>query len=86
MLKYEFSSKALKQLQKLDHPIQTRLVDKLDEICGNQTLPADINRLTDSKLGEYRIRVGNYRIIFDLENDTLVILKVGHRRDIYKNK
>ena len=41
-------------------------------------------RLTESKLGTYRFRIGDYRAIFDLEDDEIVILRVDHRRDIYR--
>ena len=34
--------------------------------------------------GYWKMRVGDYRIIFDMENDTLTILKVGHRKYIYR--
>ena len=85
MLKYEFTSRALKQLKKLDNPVQIRIIEKLDDICKKKILPNDAKRLTDLRIGEYRIRIGDYRIIFDLEKDVLVILKVGHRRDIYIN-
>ncbi|OGG02453.1 hypothetical protein A2W14_06105 [Candidatus Gottesmanbacteria bacterium RBG_16_37_8] len=86
MFKYEFTSKSLKQLRKLDRNIQFKIINKLDEICSHEKLSANANieHLTNFKIGEYRTRIGNYRIIFDLENDTLVILKVGHRKDVYK--
>jgi mRNA interferase RelE/StbE len=35
-------------------------------------------------LGAYRFRIGDYRVVFDLEGDEIVILRVGHRRDIYR--
>ncbi|KKU81190.1 MAG: Addiction module toxin, RelE/StbE family [Parcubacteria group bacterium GW2011_GWA1_47_8] len=41
-------------------------------------------RLTDFELGEYRFRIRDYRVAFDVENDTAKILKVGHRKDMYK--
>jgi len=41
-------------------------------------------RLTESKLGTYRFRIGDYRAIFDLEGNEIVVLRLGHRRDIYK--
>ena len=41
-------------------------------------------RITDPKLGSYRFRIGDYRVIFDLEGKDIVILRVGHRRDIYR--
>ena len=37
--------------------------------------------LRDSKLGNYRFRIGDYRVIFDIEGSDIVILRVGHRRD-----
>jgi mRNA interferase RelE/StbE len=41
-------------------------------------------KLTQSKLGSYRFRIGDYRVIFDLEGEEIVVLRVGHRREIYK--
>ena len=38
----------------------------------------------DPKIGTYRFRMGNYRVIFDIEGKDIVILRVGHRREIYK--
>jgi mRNA interferase RelE/StbE len=40
--------------------------------------------LIDPKLGTYRFRIGDYRVIFDIEGKDIVVLRVGHRRDIYK--
>ncbi|MCK4620862.1 MAG: type II toxin-antitoxin system RelE/ParE family toxin [Desulfuromonadales bacterium] len=40
--------------------------------------------LTNAVLGTYRFRIGDYRVVFDLEGDEIVLLRVGHRRDIYK--
>ena len=50
-----------------------------------QRIPSTIaERLTESELGSYRFRVGDYRVIFDLEGDEIVVLRVGHRREIYR--
>ncbi len=40
--------------------------------------------MTDSSLGSYRFRVGDYRVIFDLEGEEIVVLRVGHRKEIYR--
>jgi len=84
MYSYEFTSRSLKQLKKLDKKTQFRIIEKLDYISNapNPLIYAD--SLIDSRLGDYRVRIGDYRVIFDLEVETLVILKIGHRRDIYK--
>ena len=41
-------------------------------------------RLSDSKIGQYRFRIGDYRIVFDLAENTIIILAVGHRKDVYR--
>ncbi|MBI4478399.1 MAG: type II toxin-antitoxin system RelE/ParE family toxin [Acidobacteria bacterium] len=41
-------------------------------------------KLTNPAIGQYRFRVGDYRIVFDLSESTLVIVAVGHRKDIYR--
>ncbi len=43
-------------------------------------------KLTDFAFGTYKFRIGDYRIIFDIEDKDIVILRVGHRREIYKRK
>jgi mRNA interferase RelE/StbE len=40
--------------------------------------------LRDAKLGTYRFRIGDYRVIFDIEGTDIVVLRVGHRKDIYR--
>lgn len=79
---YKFESKAFKQLAKLPLKIQDRIFSKLDFFC--QTKPLHYaDKLTDSKIGEFRFRIGNYRVIFDLQDQMITILKIGHRRQIY---
>lgn len=41
-------------------------------------------KLTNSKIGTYRFRIGNYRIIFDIEDDNIVVLRIGLRGSIYE--
>jgi mRNA interferase RelE/StbE len=43
-------------------------------------------KLTNSDLGQFRLRVGDWRIVFDLEGKDIVILRVGHRREIYRGR
>ena len=42
------------------------------------------NKLTGSRLGTYRFRIGEYRVILDLEGSDIVVLRIGHRKDIYR--
>jgi mRNA interferase RelE/StbE len=41
-------------------------------------------KLSDPILGEYRFRIGDYRVIFDIEGNEIIVLRVGHRREIYR--
>lgn len=83
MYSYEFTSKALKQIKKLDKRTQRLIIKKLKFYCS-QELFLSSEHLTDYKLGNYRFRIGDYRVIFDIDGKMVTILKVGHRREIYK--
>jgi len=77
-----YTASAQKDIKKLDNVARKRLKGKLellmtDPICFSK-------KLVHSGLGIYRYSVGDYRIIFDLHGKDIVILRVGHRREIYK--
>lgn len=78
-----YTKTAAKDIRKLDTVVRKRLKSKLEAYANNPLLYA--KKLTDSSLGTYRWRVGNYRIIFDIDIDIIVILRVRHRREIYRN-
>ena len=81
---YAFTPQALKQLEKLPKDIQVRIVKKLDFYCMQKS-PLDFaEHLTDRSLGSYRFRIGDWRVVFDIEQEKIVVLVVGHRREIYK--
>ena len=77
-----YSPDALKKLRKLDKHIRERIIDALERIRIRPE-SFDIKKLTG--MPGYRLRVGDYRAIFDLERDKLIILvlDVGHRKNIY---
>lgn len=78
-----FSLHAKKQFDKLDKSIQEHIVAVLERI---KIRPEKFVKKLVGFPG-YRLRVGDYRIILDIEKDKLLILvlKIGHRRNIYKN-
>ncbi|MBI4147391.1 type II toxin-antitoxin system RelE/ParE family toxin [Candidatus Woesearchaeota archaeon] len=77
-----YSPSALKQLEKLEHNIKERIVVALERLRIRPD-SCDIKKLVGMQ--GYRFRVGDYRIIFDMENNQLIILvlKIGHRKNIY---
>jgi len=76
-----FSNKASKQLSKLDKEVQKRITAALERL---QIRPeAHITKLVDDP--GYKFRVGDYRLILDIEEERILILKIGHRKNIYKN-
>jgi len=83
-----YTETALKQLRKLDRPIARRLVDFMDERVAAQADPRGSgSALTGPLLGSYwRYRVGDYRIICDIQDGTLtvLVLEVGHRKEVYR--
>lgn len=77
-----FTTKARKQFLKLEKKVQERVVNALERLRFNPE--KHITKLVSSKL--YRLRVGDYRILLDLEKEKILILvvKIGHRKNIYK--
>lgn len=76
--------KAKKNLKKLPREIGIRIVNKLDFWVNSGDPLKFAEYLHDYELGEYRFRIGDYRVTFDVEDETIIILAVGHRREIYK--
>ncbi len=81
----QFSPRAKRDLGRLDKTIAKRILEKLFDLAQNAEI-VDHYALTGEWKGLYRIRVGNYRVIYDLKNDKLIILivTIGHRRNVYK--
>ncbi|MCL6436436.1 MAG: type II toxin-antitoxin system RelE/ParE family toxin [Leptolyngbyaceae cyanobacterium HOT.MB2.61] len=79
----EFLKTAQKELLKLPKEIQQRIAAQLDALLIDP-YPPDTKKLKNGN-GRFRIRVGDYRIIYRIEEEALVILiiKIGHRRNIY---
>lgn len=86
MFNFEFKEKAVKEIERLSPEIRERILKKLKFYSLQENSLRFAEKLKDCKFGEYRFRIGDYRAIFDVDNHTIVILKFGHRRDIYKGR
>ncbi len=75
---------AQKSLIHLPPTIQTRLLDAIQALSDNPR-PSGVKKL-QSKQDLYRIRVGDYRIVYAIEDNRLLILvaTIGHRKDVYR--
>ena len=84
MYRYEFTPKSLKQLLKLDKQIQFRIIKKLDQYCSELDPLVHADPITDPELGEYRFRIGDYRVVFDIQGELITIHRVGDRKNVYR--
>ena len=89
MKKYDirFAKAAIKALSKLDKPTRVILYSWIKENlyeCNNPRLHG--KALSGDKKGMWRYRVGDYRIIADIQDESIIILilTVGHRREVYR--
>ena len=77
---------ARKDIKKLSPQIQKRLKSKLEFFIAQKDPLVFAEPLTEPINAQYRFRVGNYRVLFDIEGHNLVILHVQHRREVYRSK
>jgi mRNA interferase RelE/StbE len=80
MYKIDWKEGAFRDLEKLESSISRRIFKKVDELSENP-FSKDIKRLKGRD--DFRLRVGDYRIIFIFQGNNIQILKVGHRKNIY---
>jgi len=83
-MKYKviFTRRALRDWERLSEKIQERIGKKLKDYEENPFTYA--RKLTSPKIGSYRFRIGDYRVIVDIEGDEIIVLRIGHRREIYQ--
>lgn len=74
---------AVKELKKIQKKDLERITKRIQSLA-KEPRPSGCEKLAGQE--RYRIRQGNYRIVYSIEDDKLIVLvvKVGHRRDIYK--
>ena len=84
----DYTETARKQLRKLDKQAARRILDFMDERIAGQEDPRRAGKaLTGPSLGAYwRYRIGDYRIVCDIQDGALrvLVIEIGNRRDIYR--
>ncbi|OEV11908.1 type II toxin-antitoxin system RelE family toxin [Streptomyces nanshensis] len=84
---FRFTTAAQRQIRAIDRPEAMRILTALTALGDDPYREdADIKKLTGPS-GLYRLRVGNYRVAYQINDGELVVLvvKVGDRRDVYRN-
>ena len=76
----DFKPRAVKDLRALPKKAQRRILDKI-EMMGDD-LAGDVKQLTNFT-PEFRLRVGDYRVLFEVEDARVTIYRVLHRKDAY---
>jgi len=71
-----------KDIKKLDPSIKKHIGKFLMRLQENPNHYSE--KLSDPRIGAFRYRIGDYRVILDLEGQDIIILRVGHRREIYR--
>ena len=82
----KFTAKADKQLRKMDKGTQKLILNWIEKNLVDCSDPrAKGKGLTANRSGEWRYRIGSYRMICELQDEQLIILalEIGHRRDVY---
>ena len=79
----EFKPSVWKDLDRIPKSDRRRIIKRIDTLADDPR-PFGSEKLS-GQMNKYRVRQGNYRIIYSIEDDHLIIVvvKVGHRRDVY---
>ena len=83
--KVDFKRSAKKALDKLPTPIRNQLAVKIYSLKDDPR--PDGCKKIKGEIDSYRIRVGDYRVVYSIEDGKLivVVVRVGHRRDVYRD-
>lgn len=84
MLQPKYSNQAVKFLKKLQKDTAKRILKEIEKIC-EQPFPTDVKRIEGYKEKIFRIRVGNFRIMYEInyEKNVIGIIKIDKRDNIY---
>ena len=80
----EWKKSAIRELKHLDRKIIQRIIYAVDSLPKNP-FPTGVRKLTGSEK-TYRIRVGDYRVVYEVHTKTITIeiIRVRHRKDVYR--
>ena len=83
-MKINYTKSAIADLISLPKEVQRRIAQKMRFYAEAQNSVRFAEHLTDFKDAEFRFRIGEYRILFDVINNSIFILKIKNRKDSYR--
>lgn len=87
MSKYnlQISSKTQKDFKKLNPQIKKRISKAILQLEKNR-YPQQFKPLMGRRIAQYRLRIGDYRVLYDVYDDdeAVLVMRIGHRKDIYR--
>ncbi len=83
MVSVRWSVDAVRDLEDIEEMTSRRIVEKTQWLEENFSTISPERLRRDFK-NSYKLRIGDYRVIYSVRSDVIVIEKVGHRRDVYK--
>ena len=75
-----FKPTSVKDLKKIDKKNQKVIINKIEKMSDNFT--GDIKKLTNFT-PEYRLRIGDYRVLFEIEGNNIIVYRIKHRKESY---
>ena len=77
---------ALRQVSKLPRIVQERIQQRIDALAEDPRPPG--TKALAGRSGFYRLRVGDYRVIYEIRDEilTVLVVRIGHRREVYRNR
>ena len=82
-MKFHYTYKAVEDLENLPLTVQKRIAEKMRFYADQENPLRFAERLTEPREGEFRFRVGDYRIIFDVAKNQIIILAIRKRDKAY---
>ena len=81
-VKIDYKSSVFKDLKKIGMTEATRIMDKLEKDLGKN--PGKGEPLKGKFKGMFKLKIGDYRVIYTKAKDSVLILRIGHRKHVYR--
>ena len=78
------TKQAKRDIDGLENVVKNRLGKKLKQVSQLEDVKPVLRQLVNDKIGSYRLRIGDYRVLLDLDGKNIVILRIIHRKDVYR--